>query len=320
MTKRILSLLLLLGTVLSLIPTVGVAADEVLPKDETPGASSTGTPEGSHSFTDYDALYVGADGRKTANGGKLIGLYTAYAGDATVDIVGGKWKNKMDATGATDAILRDESPVAAFAVEANGFGYHLTKAQIRNETDTGYIKDYQKIGVTFPEAWAMMDSFTVEQAARFDAIESERTLSALYAAVRIDLLHGFWLPAAKDMASGEAYCMRWRIAKSLDYGANFAGTGKFETAYRDAYSLANKPAGMVTAYTKTMDARTGAVTYGISYNTGIVFPAERGYSVTEIEAMRADAAFSEPAFSLFNGMSGTFYAVRVYDAPLTETE
>ncbi|MBO5755878.1 MAG: right-handed parallel beta-helix repeat-containing protein [Clostridia bacterium] len=320
MTKRILSLLLLLGTVLSLIPTVGVAAEEVLPKDETPGAISAATPEGSHSFTDYDALYVGADGRKTANGGKLIGLYTAYAGDATVDIVGGKWKNKMDATGATDAILRDESPVAAFAVEANGFGYHLTKAQIRNETDTGYIKDYQKIGVTFPEAWAMMDSFTVEQAARFDAIESERTLSALYAAVRIDLLHGFWLPAAKDMASGEAYCMRWRIAKSLDYGANFAGTGKFETAYRDAYSLANKPAGMVTAYTKTMDARTGAVTYGISYNTGIVFPAERGYSVTEIEAMRADAAFSEPAFSLFNGMSGTFYAVRVYDAPLTEAE
>ena len=41
MKKRIFSLLLLLGTVLSLFPVQTVMAEEILPKDETPGAAET---------------------------------------------------------------------------------------------------------------------------------------------------------------------------------------------------------------------------------------------------------------------------------------
>ncbi len=312
MKKRIISLFLLLSTLLALVPVVGVAAEtkETLPKDETPGVISEALPEGAHSFTAYDALYVGADGSKTANGGTLIGLYTAYGDDATVDIAGAKWKNKMDASGATDAVLRDTSDAISFAKEKNGFGYHMVRDQVGSNRTL--------IGVTFPEAWATLDSYTVEQAATLDAIESTTALAGEFASVRIDLFHGLWIPGKINLSGDGAYCMRWRLDSTVAWTENF-GSGQ-EYAYREAYAIGGKPAGMVTAYTKALDAGTGSVSYCVSYNTGTSHAAKKTYTVEELDAMRASAKIAQPVFSLFNGMSGSFYAVRVYDAPLTDAE
>ncbi|MBO5754506.1 MAG: hypothetical protein J6R89_00455, partial [Clostridia bacterium] len=310
MKKRLLSLLLVLCTLLAMVPVMGVAADEVLPKDETPGASSTETPAGSHSFTDYDALYVGADGQKTANGGKLIGLYTAYTGDTTLDIAGGKWKNKMDATGATDAILRDTSDDYSFVAEGNGFGYHMSRDKVA-------ASEGKKMGITFPEAWAALSNYTVEHAARFDVIESTTPLAIPFAAIRIENFHGLWIPGSKTMSGNDCYCMRWRIDSKADYGANFTGSGTQEFAYRDGYAVANKAATLVTSYTKTLSDNT--VKYAVNYNTGATLSSKE-LTIDELAAMSAASNITQPKFSLFNGMSGTFYAVRVYDAPLTAAE
>ena len=146
MKKRIVSMLLVLCTLLPLFPIASVAAETVLPKDESQG---TGEPvvEGT-AMTAYDALYVGADGSKTANGGKLIGLYTAYGEDtATVTLsketTAGSWKNKMDNTGATDAVLRDTCSGTDWVLgEGGGIGYHITAEK--------YNTVVNSIGLTLP--------------------------------------------------------------------------------------------------------------------------------------------------------------------------
>ncbi len=309
--KRIICLLLLVCTLLTAFPVLGVAAEETLPKDETPGDISEEAPQGAHSFTDYDALYVGADGSKTANGGSLIGLYTAYGDDATVDIAGGKWKNKMDATGATDAVLRDTSDAVSFVKEQNGFGYHMTADQITAE------KTKKKLGVTLPDAWAMLDAFTVESTARLDGIETDKSLSAKASGIRLDTLHCMWLSGMKNMSGNSAYCMRW---SALGVWPDFTGNLFTDYAYREVHLKAGKATPIVAAYTKNCD-KSGNVSYLVSYNTGTKYTSAKSFSPDEIAAFREEGkANTMPVFSLFNGMSGTFYAVRVYNAPLTEAE
>ena len=273
MKKRIVSLLLLVCTLLSVFPIVGIAAEEVLPKDETPGTLSETAPSGTHSYTAYDALYVGADGTKTANGGSLIGLYTAFGDDASVDIEGGKWKNKMDATGATDAVLRDTSDTLSFAKEASGFGFHMNKDQV--------VANAQKLGLTLPEAWASLDQFTVEHGARIDAVQSDTPLAIDFSGVRLDTLNGMWIPGTREgerfMTGGDTYCMRWQVdGKITGYGLGEKALCT-DYAYREAYLAGGKAVGMVASYTKSVGA-DGAISYLISYNTGDSYPSARTYS------------------------------------------
>ena len=107
--KRILCFVLVLCTLLSVFPVAVSLAEEekTLPVDVSDTTDTLGEGERAP-LTDYDALYVGGDGKKTANGGKLVGLYTAYAGDASVDLTNGVWQNKVDATGDTDAVIQGD--------------------------------------------------------------------------------------------------------------------------------------------------------------------------------------------------------------------
>ena len=312
MKKRVVCVFLLLSTLLSTFPILSVSAEEILPKDETADTSALTPLEGTHSFTEYDALYVGADGGKTANGGRLLGLYTAYGDDATVKTEDGKWQNKMDATGATDIVLRDTLDGIDFVKETSGFGYHLTA------TSNGMFREQSvKIGLTLPGAWAELPQFTVEHSARLDVLPANECYAWKIGGIRLDLLQGLWMPSGFNLTRNDSYCMRWSITGALDYANNYTQTQEY--AYREAYSSVGREAGMVAAYTKTTDAN-GSVRYLISYNTGLSYPSAKTYTASELDAMRATAKNDVPAFSLFNGMSGTFYAVRVYDAPLTEAE
>ena len=318
MKRRILSLVLVLCSVLACFPVLGVAAAENLPKDETPGVVSDAQTEGAHGFTDYDALYVGADGSKTANGGSLLGLYSAYGADTSVDVTGGTWKNKMDATGATNILLRDTSSDVSFVKESNGFGFHMERGQVES--------NLKLIGLTRPSAWAELSDFTVEQSARIDLIESETPLAFnKHSSVRLDVLQGMWIPGSrqgdKRLTGNDTYCMRWQVTGAIDgYGLGANAYAPQEYAYREAYATAGGAPGMVTAYTKST-AADGSVSFLISYNTGSSIASAKKYTAEEIAAMRnAGASNAAPVFSLFNGMSGSFYSVRVYNAPLTEAE
>ena len=82
--KRFLSVLLVLCTVLSLFPISFSAQAQTLAKDESgaEAVSDTALSNGAV-LTKDDALYVGANGAKTANGGSLLGLYTAFGVDSS---------------------------------------------------------------------------------------------------------------------------------------------------------------------------------------------------------------------------------------------
>lgn len=62
--------------------------------------------ENAKKFTDYDNLYVGADGSTTANGGKLVSLFSAFGGDVSVDMTSGTWINKIGDVNATFGNLK----------------------------------------------------------------------------------------------------------------------------------------------------------------------------------------------------------------------
>ncbi len=317
MKKRIISFLLVLCTLLSLFPVIVASAEETetLIKDEGAGGVASVGEEGGLPLTDYDKLYIGADGGKTANGGSLIGLYTAYdtakAGiTLSADNIDGVWKNKMDASGATDAVLRDSYATKNWELgETGGVGYHMTAAQ--------WQAGVQKMGLTLPAAWAELPCFTVEQAATLDAIDHTDALSYKHSGVRLDLLLGVWLPSVYSLNTNQSYCFRWSYGVTQEWGNTLMGSQEF--AHRDAYKAnGNSPAGVVTAFTKsTSDA---GVTYGVSHNIGGSYSKLCYSSVQDYEAAKATGTNPRPIFSLFNGIPATVYAVRVYDAELTAAE
>lgn len=192
--KRFLAVLLVLYTLLSLFPISFSAQAETLAKDESGAEAVPDTALSNGAvLTKYDALYVGVNGAKTANGRSLLGLYTAFGVDSSAvtpsnGTGNGLWKNKMDVTGGTDAVLRDAYTGVDFMLGVSGgVGYHMTA--------TEWTDGAKHMGITLPAAWADLSDFTVEQVALQDAIASTSSLAKVIHAVRLDLLISVWLPA-----------------------------------------------------------------------------------------------------------------------------
>ena len=120
--------------------------------------------------TDYDKLYVGADGSTTAAGGKLVSLFSAY-GDNTVsvDFANNAWRDKV---GKYDITLSG----GAYDATANkgywklredgGFGYDLTVGP------DGKGGTYGSAGSVYmqlnPELITTTPDFTVDYAVRYE--------------------------------------------------------------------------------------------------------------------------------------------------------
>ena len=322
--KRFLSFLMALCLLLTLFPMVVpiAAEDNALLKDES-GVSAAGVETTSVALSVYDALYVGADGSKTANGGSLIGLYSAFTkGDASVTLssgtTSGLWKNKMDPSGATDATLRDTYGNRNWEWgEKKGIGYEMTATQwaVHSSSGSSVEGGCIKMGMTMPSAWADLSDFTVEQFALLDAIPSDGVLSHQYSAVRLDLLLGLWLPSNYVMYGAESYCFRWSYGTTQTWSHTLTSSAEYN--YRDAYLNGNAavPLGM-RYYKETGD--TG-ITYGLQYSNGNRYENEV-YTLADYASVKQTVASGTRVFTLFNGMPGELYGVRVYDAPLTEAE
>lgn len=86
--------------------------------------------ESLRAMTAYDALYVGADGSTTRNGGMLTALYTAFTKeDPSVDLAKGVWYNKVGKSNIT-VYGRQKSVTNATGWiygENGGFGYRDPK-------------------------------------------------------------------------------------------------------------------------------------------------------------------------------------------------
>lgn len=309
MKRFAIAFLLLLSLLFTSFPLPVMAAEQALPRSE--GEAPSAQPSlASDDKTVYDALYVGADGSTTANGGRLIGLYTAFGADDSVSLSEGKWKNKMKSDGLSDALLRDTAGEVDFVRgEDGGVGYRMTAAQ--------WKASCTKIGITLPEEWEGLSAFTVEHAAVVYPVENDKTLASLYSAVHLGLLKGLFLPADGTSTSNERFCMRWSVGRVQPYfGTTFTDAQEFN--FRNAYG-AEAGQGLVTSYTKYNTS--GTVGYEISYSNGSSYKSNTVYTLAEYEEeMQTATNGVTPVFSLFNGMPVNVYAIRVYDAPLTEAE
>lgn len=325
--KRIFSFFMALCLLLTLFPLVMpiAAEDTAVPKDES-GASPAGMETASVTLSVYDALYVGADGSNTANGGSLIGLYSAFTkGDASVTLssgtTNGLWKNKMDLSGATDATLRDSYTAKNWEWGSEkGIAYHMTESE--------WLTGCLKMGLTLPEAWASKPAFTVETSFVADGIAQTGSskLAIKYSAIRLDHLTALWLPATSGEKHniGELYCFRWDKGISPTWSNTFySGTnsGTDLTLFKMYKANFNTPLATTMRFCKNVITgdtdETSYVNFGVQYMNGVTY-ASSGYTVAAYSA--ATGTNDMPVFSLFNGIPGEMYAVRVYDAPLTEAE
>ncbi len=322
MKKRIISLLLLIGILLTFMPVLTLAAKETnsLPKSE--GGAIQSEEEGDGTL--YDSLYVGADGERTAEGGRLLGLYTAFdKAGSSIDLSDGRWQNKMDATGATDALLFDTYDKLTWTVAENG-----TLVSVLSGTWTVNDVPHQKFGLHLNEAWATLPHFTVEMLSRPTGIAGEgnnRTYAYggtggggyLYE-MRLDALLGHFGSNTNCTDVGAKGGFWW----GTDADEEYFFTAPREKNYFEAAGDGEAFGLLSSTYTKKTAG--GKVTFGVSYAGALPY-TPRNAVLTEAEYAAEKASLTAEKtkggmFSLWNGQPVSVYTVRVYDAPLTDKE
>ena len=329
MKKRWISLLLVACTLLSLFPTVifSAAAEESLPKDESALGNTSAVEDGAlPERTAYDGLYVGADGSTTANGGKLVALFSAFGDDlSSVDLTAGTWTDKMNGNVAT---LRGAGWMAG---SAGGFGFDFPNEDFQSKGAS--------YGVSLPDG-LLAATLSVETLGTVKGLRNEDgTLMSVgsdakdhfflnnkadASFMRLDLLSAAFFSALKPAKPDESFGNRLLLG-GLAFSQHWGGKGKVITNNDGVYAPAvaangNKPVALGTYYAKVTGG-DGSQTYTVAYGDRKTFSATlSAAAVAEYEAQKSTSLDKAGVFSFFNGTPSDAYAIRVYSAPLTDAE
>ncbi|MBO5754631.1 MAG: hypothetical protein J6R89_01100, partial [Clostridia bacterium] len=322
MKKRILSLLLVIGTLLTLFPVMGVAADEVLPKDETPGATSQSASDG-FALSEYEKLYVGANGEKTALGGELVALYSTFGDSAaTVDLTAGKWADKM---GGADATLRGGE---IWQKLTRGIGYDFPQSELTTHSGN-YGIDLPEALLTpdlYVETLGKVNSFTNPDGTLQSNLEifynNRGTCAASFA--RVDLLSGVFFICLSG--GNQDFGNRWFLCYRA-FGTHFGNNPDLYQAVTPndmvyasaARNNGNKPTLIGAYYERTTDSE-GAETYAVGFSTGERFATTISAAEKARLATYKNGSDKAGVLSFFNGIPSEAHVIRVYSAPLTEAE
>lgn len=251
--------------------------------------------------TAYDALYV-QDG--------LVALYTAYNGDASVNLANGLWFAKKGAT----AVINGAS---CMTVGADGFG---TGAW----TGADWEANRSKIGVAFSESYVESKNFTVDVAVGFNTItdltgtqyDGNRTQ------VRVDL---FALTAFVGKSGSNAAHFRG-VLTYCNWSNNGAHNGQNGVALGFNGATSGYRAASINYVTGAINSMNfskqtladNSVTLKLISNGGSFANA----TITSAQVAQQVAATkpTESKLSFLNGVPGTMYAVRVYDRVLSDAE
>ena len=282
---------------------------------------------------DYASLYV-------RNG--LVGLYTAFAGDTTLDIIKGVWANQV-ADGEA-AVIKGTN---FWYKGISGFGYSMDSAT--------WNKKGKNLGIDLADAYADLDNFTVEAFAMVEGItdaEGNRFLNdwvnaekgedgkALYpdtvrqygwyfayqSTFRFDMLSSLFFTSLDVNTPAQSMASRWYLmnkAYSNSIPDLDAEDGKYEAILMKDGDGGFRPISpnsylpIVMQVSKTT-AESGDETYGVGYNGNDPFST----TITAQQRQDLDAATDPEAnrFTLFNGLPSTVYAIRVYNRALTPEE
>ncbi|MBO5755801.1 MAG: right-handed parallel beta-helix repeat-containing protein [Clostridia bacterium] len=329
MKKRFVSALLMLCLLLSAVPVMGVAAEGAGETAKSGAETQSESSSASRApLTLYDALYVGADGGRTANGGKLLGLYSVFGADASVLLAEGKWQNKMDATGATDALLKGD-----YWKQENGcLGYSMNLSQ--------FNADAAKMGISLPSAYAELSCFTVETVAAVKGIRDaegalERSDASTWtvglSSFRFELLNCSFFAGIRlrngVFTESESFRCRWHLSQKAYNFYQYLpdGVKDIKVAFDETVSARGGETAPVILGSRfyKLSAET-SVTYGYEHiGTMTTSSGSPSYTLTksQYETVKGQA-YSDSAtpFSLYNGLPSDVYVIRVYDAPLTQAE
>jgi len=126
-------------------------------------------------MSDYDELYVGADGSKTASGGSLIALFSAYKdNDLSLDLGNKAWRDKV----AKNDIVLNGTMYNAETGEGywkarvdGGLGYDINVTKSSDGFTSGsHFSGAANVSMTLNPELISSPDFTVEYAVRYDAI------------------------------------------------------------------------------------------------------------------------------------------------------
>ena len=164
MKNRVISLLLLLAMLMTTVPVMTMVGSA-----ETSMAEEGDDPK---RLTNYDKLYVGADGSTTENGGKLVTLFSGFGSDASIDMMSGTWINKLGDLNATFGNLKYWEKRAD-----GGIGYTGIYGQLNEEGTIANSSPYNNISAgasSFTNTRLNLgldllpdDDYTIEYVARY---------------------------------------------------------------------------------------------------------------------------------------------------------
>ena len=293
---------------------------------------------------DYASLYV-TEG--------LVGLYTAFMGDTTLNLTDGTWYNRV--TGGENARLRG---LSYWTKRDVGVGYSMTA--------DAYAADAKAVGISLPDRYAKLENLTLEVFATAEGVtnaDGSRLYNTYTPAVedgegnivtpavgkqygyytrgcstfRVGLLSSLFF-ASLDAKPAQSMAQRWyvfnqgywvepgiEIAEPLkkQIGTDGSGNPIYDDTDQGWRKLGTDriPTAGVMQITRETD-RDGNVTFAVAYNgsetpeQSVRLTAER-YETLSLVSRSSEAATD---FSLFNALPATVYAIRVYDRVLTREE
>ncbi len=292
--------------------------------------------------TDYASLYIGASKGPAPSvaDGELLGLFTAFQNETNgYDLSSLTWYNKMDASRATDATLRDESTVLRW--KSTAFGGLTAEVYSQSAWNGAGAKG---AGIDLPLDWMSENNFTVEAMAvgrGYEAYKSDGTgthmlgTNTLGDTFHIDVVRGAYSPAVNggDGIRGyiiwNARCTTWYcmdgtgVERGRSIGFAYAMSNGGMTS--GTVSAANyAPGGVTMSVTKAYDKTAGTFTYAATYNNGgnsnmCSSTGKNVYTQSQYNTATATAP-KATRFTMFNRMAADVYAIRVYDYVLTEEE
>ncbi len=299
MKKRILSFLLMLCMMASLIPVAlfpASAADD--------GAQSGGAGASQGGPASYTDLYVGVGGEATVNGGILTVLMTAYQSASTVDLLNSAWTNT--AAGATKHATLGGTWTA---YEKGGIGYDLATF------DENYL-------LSMDASLLPTDTYTLEIVSSVRGVtenaDGVTTFNKFSTIANISLGRFRSFLFCGPLGTADPYHSRYGNSLVTMY------TESIDSASDDYYvtgALSNQWGSRLDLYrenpttqslTITLTETTTKYEYKFQHNGTDITPGARGCTKGEQPYVGS--------FIINRAMPATYYAVRLYTKPLTDTE
>ena len=308
-------------------------------------------------MSDYDKLYVGADGEKTANGGSLVALFSAYGSNtASVDFQNKSWRAKV---GNVDAVLMGDvydsatkkgywqlRPEGGIGYDIGLVGDGFGAAKYTDQTTSGGAAYMQgTVDATYTGAantYIQLDpslistpDFTVEYIVRYPylkVVENGEFVGEVTTNIHlgdsisnkptdtIGLLKNY-VPrtGSIDAASTAPRVIRWYVAKPAD---GWAQSG-FNSQLWSETSRVNDDVFMqtITRDETALEIGGAEATYQILKDTSVSKSGKYSTSnSTKGTLYFVGASAAGQSFRLFQQVSVTAYSLRVYDAVLTVAE